>query len=211
MKKIVITIAAMLAGVSAMAQEWDSIILKSGSFDWALSRQNISQVIDFDNAVEVEFTKELELDLVKDGKFYDYHTREDVENSVKMYLKSCELQTKFGGFKKKVGAGFPYSKPNAVYKYELKVVVDTIDTGNTGAAAVLAGMNSKTGGMTICGNATVTDLETGEVVCEMDLERAQGYGYGVRGFKDKLFNLIYRYLFLETACGYDVLFHKIKK
>ncbi len=211
MKKIVITIAAvLLAGVGAMAQEWDSIVLKSGSYDWALSRQNINQVIDFDNAVEVEFTKDLELDLVK-GKFYDNYTPEAVAESFKMYLKGCELQTKVGPFKKKVGAGFPYSKPDAVYKYELKVVVDTVDTGSTAASIILANVNSKTGGMIFCGNATVTDLETGEVVCEMELKRAKGYGYGIRGFKDKLHNLIYRYLFLETACGFDYYMKPIKK
>lgn len=186
MKKLFFYAVASLFCMSAYAQEWDTVTLLEGSTDFARSGQLTNIVVDMSHAVDVEYDDDWNVAKVN-GTVFETVGEKSFYDSFKNAWR--EMKMLLGRGKKKANCiQLPaYDAENPAFKYEMKYDIDTLDTGDGAAAFWVSGMSQnamKNGGMIAVGTLTVTDLDSGDVVCKMRLNRTKGVimaGMALRG------------------------------
>lgn len=186
MKKFIVFVLASFCCLSATAQEWDTITLLEGNTDFAKSGELINIVFDVSHAVDVEYDGDWKVAKVN-GTVYETIGEESVKDSFNLAWR--EMKMLLGRTKKKANNVQlpPRDEKNPAVKYEMRYDIDTLDTGSGSAAlwgSSMAQNNMKKGGMIAVGTLTVTDVDTGDVVCKMEMNRTKGVimaGIALRG------------------------------
>lgn len=208
MKKLIVIAFALLGCIAVSAQEWDTITILEGNTDFAKSGELVNIVVDVSHAVDVEYDGDWNL-VKENGLIYDTVGEESWNDSFKLACR--EMRMLLGRTKKKAGNIQLPAKDdeNPDYKYEMKYEIDTLDTGNGANAFWTSSMsknNMKNGGMIACGTLTVTDLDSGDVVCKIRLNRTQGVimaGMALRGaFYIRISGLLCNVMIYEHMLNY---------
>lgn len=186
MKKLIVFAFALFSCIALSAQAPDTITILEGSTDFAKSGELVNIIFDLSHAVDVEYDGDFNLVKVN-GLVYDRESEESWNDSFNLAWR--EMKMLFGRTKKKINNIQlpPRDQENPDFKYEMMYDIDTLDTGN-GANAFWTssmGKNSmKNGGMIASGTLTVTDLDSGDVVCKIRMNRTKGVimaGMALRG------------------------------
>lgn len=186
MKKTFIFILAIFGCVAVSAQEWDSVELLNGSVDFARSGETVKVIMDVSHAVDVEYDEDWNLTKVN-GLLFQRESEESFNESFQMAQREMRILLSRGKKKLNCIQLPPKDEVDPVCRYEMKYDIDTLDTGSGAAAFWAAGGTKNTmknGGMIAVGTLTVTDLQSGEVVCKMKLNRTKGVimaGMALRG------------------------------
>lgn len=207
MKKLFLIVLTTIFGISASAQEWDSVTLLEGSTDFAKSGEFVNIVFDVSHAVDVQYDRDWNVEKVN-GAVYDVVGESSFNDSFKNAWR--EMKMLLGRGKKKAGCvQLPPYEDRSACRYEMRYDIDTLDTGDGAAAFWVSGpsQNSmKNGGMIAVGTLTVTDLSSGDVVCKMKLNRTKGVimaGMALRGaFYIRISGLLCNVMIYDHMLGY---------